>query len=99
MPYTPSPTRYDKMIYNRSGRSRLTPTAVSRRAARRSSSGMSVISRARVCSRIAGRDPGAVVLLDGDLREGPPEVCQGRCCGMVLLAGPDRVLQLAAVVP
>src|SRR5580698_1523016 len=80
------------------GRSRPRPTAASWRAARRSSSGMPVISRARVCSRIAGRDPGAVVLLGDDLREGLAEVCQGRCCGMVLLAGPDRVLQLAAVV-
>src|SRR5580692_302208 len=58
---------------------------------------MSVISRARICSRIAGRDPRAVVLLGDDLSEGPAEACQGRLCGMVLLAGPDRVLQLSAV--
>src|SRR5580698_8730546 len=79
------------------GRSRPRPTAASWRAARRSSSGMPVISRARVCSRIAGRDPGAVLLLGDDLREGLADVCQGRCCEMVLLPGPDRVLQLAAV--
>jgi len=79
------------------GRSRFRPVAASWRAARSSSSGMSVISRARICSRIAGRDPRAVVLLGDDLSEGPAEACQGRLCGMVLLAGPDRVLQLSAV--